>query len=156
MSTFKVKEGSTLLRTIFARIKAVEGLRYDKELAVPLHTTAYNITNMKTRDSIPWTQLVQYCRERQISLEWLVNGQGPAFRHDLPRCEDGALLDAADAADCSAAYRLAGMITEAADAAGARLTGAQVERLVGLLHADEQRGIEVDEVRVREMVGLLA
>lgn len=105
-----VKEGESLLRTVLNRLKKIEGVEKDASLAAPLHVEKGRIEQWKFRDSIPWEQLVEYCRRERVSLEWLVNGRGTERVTDMAM-EPGGIYRVHT--DQDAVYAIAGMIYRA-------------------------------------------
>ncbi|MBD3609920.1 MAG: helix-turn-helix domain-containing protein [Gammaproteobacteria bacterium] len=70
MSDLKVED-------ILHRIKKEAGLMYDKDVAALLgaKNPTRDAANWKSRESIPWDLLVDYCREHDKSLDHLVLGR---------------------------------------------------------------------------------
>lgn len=85
------------LRGILDRVKAVEGLAYDKDVAVPLNMALRNLGAYKERGTVPWQQLAEYAQRRHLSLHWLVFGEGPREAEPMaigePRGHYGAAVD---------------------------------------------------------------
>jgi hypothetical protein len=100
--------GETLVRTIFNRIKEIERFTYDADLALPLKTSKARVEQWKTRGTIPWENIVEYTRERQVSLEYLVNGHGPVRRAELLSAVADAGAIYRVKTDQDVIYRLAG------------------------------------------------
>lgn len=55
----------------------LEGVSEIKDLAGPLKTTTSTLYGRTQRDRIPYDEIHSYCKERNISLEWVFNGYGP-------------------------------------------------------------------------------
>ena len=72
-----------LIREVLDRVKEIEGVEFDKEVATPLRMSERNLASYKERGSMPWEQLKTYALWRGVSLEWLVNGTGPIRREEL-------------------------------------------------------------------------
>lgn len=145
-------EGESLLRTILNRLKELEGVRHDTDLATPLGVSKEIVSQWKTRETIPWDRLIQYTRMEQVSFEWLINGHGPPRRRDLV-AEPGAIYRVDTNHD--ALYRLAGDIYKAADEASARLTGEKFAQLMRLAHRETiDRGEPVPYAKIVELVKL--
>jgi len=65
------------LRAVLDRLKEVEGVRFDVELAEPLGVTRARLEQWKARGTFPWTEIQAYADGSGVSLEWLVHGRGP-------------------------------------------------------------------------------
>jgi DNA-binding Xre family transcriptional regulator len=50
---------------------------FDKDVAEVLGITQMNFATMKKRDKIPFTELLDFCASRSISINWLLYGQSP-------------------------------------------------------------------------------
>ncbi len=50
---------------------------FDKDIAQALSITQMNFATMKKRDKIPYTELLDFCASRSISINWLLYGQSP-------------------------------------------------------------------------------
>lgn len=125
-------EKSTL-RTILDRLKEAEGVSHDVDLAAPLRTNKRNISAWKERGAIPWERLSAYCREREISLEWLINGRGPQSVLDIA-AEPGAIYRVPT--DQDAICLLSGDIYRALQETGREITPEKFADIVRLLHRD--------------------
>lgn len=66
-----------LAEEIIARIKRIESLRFDTDVAVVLGAEKRHIGPWKARGQIPWERLLEYARQSGISLDYLVLGRGP-------------------------------------------------------------------------------
>jgi hypothetical protein len=124
---------SDLLRQVLDRLKSLEGLRSDVELAEPLATNRRNIAAWKERGTLPWDRLFDYCQRRQISLEWLLNGRGASHVTQLV-AEPGAVykLDT----DQDVLYRIAADIYRALRQSDTDLSPEKFAQVMRLLHRD--------------------
>ncbi len=77
----------TLLK-IFDRVKQVEGIDSDYKLAKSLNTTGANISKWKSKSKIPYDVLHEYCNSSGVSIEWVLNGEGPVYRKELNLSEE--------------------------------------------------------------------
>lgn len=50
---------------------------FDKDIAQALSITQMNFATMKKRDKIPFSELLDFCASRSISINWLLYGQSP-------------------------------------------------------------------------------
>lgn len=124
---------SNVLRQVLNRLKSLEGLRNDVELAEPLATNRRNISAWKERGTLPWDRLHDYCQRRQVSLEWLINGQGASHVTQLV-AEPGAVyrLDT----DQDLLYTIAADIYRALRQSNTELSPEKFAQIMRLLHRD--------------------
>lgn len=64
------------LREILERLKEIEGLKYDREVGDLLQIKKSTLDQYKVRDRVPVKQLINYCKTRGVSLDWLFFGLG--------------------------------------------------------------------------------
>jgi len=144
---------SDLLRQVMDRLKSLEGLRSDVELAEPLATNRRNIAAWKERGTLPWDRLYDYCQRRQISLEWLLNGRGASHVTQLV-AEPGAVykLDT----DQDVLYRIAADIYRALRQSDTELSPEKFAQVMRLLHRDmlDSRGQQIAYEKILEVVKL--
>jgi len=50
---------------------------FDKDVADTLGISRMNFATMKKRDKIPFTELLDFCAQKTISINWLLYGQSP-------------------------------------------------------------------------------
>ncbi len=127
------KEKATL-RDILDRLKEIEHIKNDVDLATPLNTNKRNISAWKERDSIPWGKLIDYCHSKHISLEWLINGIGPITVSKIMVAEPGALYRVET--DQDGVYSLASNVYKALLKLGREISPKKFEEIVRLLHRD--------------------
>jgi SOS-response transcriptional repressor LexA len=51
---------------------------YDKDVADSLSITQANLATMKTRNKIPFSNILDFCALKKISINWLLYGQDPS------------------------------------------------------------------------------
>ena len=124
---------SDQLRQVLDRLKALEGVRSDVELAEPLETNRRNVSAWKERGALPWDRLYAYCERRQISLEWLINGRGAAEVTQLV-AEPGAVYRLST--DQDVLYQIGGDIYRALQETGTPCTPEKFSQVMRLLHRD--------------------
>lgn len=148
-----VRERKVLLRDILDRLKQVEQVSSDVDLADPLMTSRRNISAWKERQSVPWEKLVAYCHRQQISLEWLINGRGPIFISDMA-AEPGAIYRVETNQD--AIYLLSSNIYRALQESEREIAPEKFADVVRLLHRDmlERKADEVPYEKVLRVVKL--
>lgn len=73
--------GKDILK-IIDRIKEIEDLGSDTEVAEALDVSRTALYNHKTRNSIPYETLSTYCDQSKVSLDWLLTGKGPKLREE--------------------------------------------------------------------------
>lgn len=62
-----------------------EGKVFDKDVATSLELTQANFATMKNRGKIPYTNILNFCAKKKISINWLLYNQNP-----------GSLVDTTD------------------------------------------------------------
>jgi len=75
MSRGKMKKSDNFL-TIVDRIKQIKNLHSDTKVAELLGMSITALANRKYRDSIPYQELILFCESENISLKWLLAGEG--------------------------------------------------------------------------------
>ncbi len=142
---------SDLLRQVLDRLKSLEGLRSDVELAEPLLTNRRNIAAWKERGTLPWDRLYDYCQRQQVSLEWLLNGRGASHVTQLV-AEPGAVykLDT----DQDVLYRIAADIYRALRQSDTDLSPEKYAQVMRLLHRDmlDSHGRQIAYEKILEVV----
>ena len=61
---------------IIDRIKVLNGLKSDKEVAKQLNVKADTLSQWKKRNKIPYYELEKYSNLHNVSLNWLLSGKG--------------------------------------------------------------------------------
>jgi len=64
------------IEDILTRIKEIEGVKTFKEVANILSVSEVNISQWRKRGSIPYEKLIEYCKNKDIVLDWLITGRG--------------------------------------------------------------------------------
>lgn len=146
-----VIEGKVVLRSILDRLKEVEGVNNDVDLADPLMTNKRNISAWKERGSIPWEKLLTYCQRHQVSLEWLINGRGPASVSDMA-AEPGAIYRIETNQD--AVYFLSSNVYRALLESDREIQPEKFAYIVRLLHRD-MLDSNADEVPYEKVLGVM-
>jgi len=54
------------------------GKIFDKDIANALGITSVNFATMKKRNSVPYTNILDFCALKKISINWLLYGQDPS------------------------------------------------------------------------------
>lgn len=65
------------LRDVLSSEKNV-GKVYDKDIASALDITSVNFATMKKRNSVPFSNILDFCALKKISINWLLYGQDPS------------------------------------------------------------------------------
>lgn len=68
------------IRAVIGRVKRLERLRYDRDVAGPLGVAAGTVDQWKHRNSQPWDVLARYAVATGTSLDWLLFGAGEPRR----------------------------------------------------------------------------
>jgi len=55
-----------------------EGKIFDKDIATALDITSVNFATMKKRDSVPFSNILDFCALKKISINWMLYGQDPS------------------------------------------------------------------------------
>ncbi len=61
---------------IIELIKETKNLKKDKEVAVILQIEYKRLATAKSRNSLPYEELITFCNKENISLNWLLTNQG--------------------------------------------------------------------------------
>jgi hypothetical protein len=125
-------EKNYLLREIINRLKELEGVSGDLDLAIPLKVTKRNVSSYKERGTIPWEVLLEYGRRRKVSMEWLLNGRGPIDNEILAVAEPGVVYKVETNQD--AVYDIAAQVYTELLAEGKQPGADKFRQLVKLLH----------------------
>ncbi len=123
--------GKNLAITIINRIKEVENVKYDKDLALLLKVSDKSISAYKKRDSIPLDVLIPYSRKHKVSLEWLINDRGPK-RSGQMLAEEGAIYHVET--DQDVVYDIAAQVHAALQ--GVEVAPDKFSQVVKLLHRE--------------------
>jgi len=81
---FKVEEIISKLKTIISTDEQNSKV-FDKDVAKYLELSQANFATMKSRGKIPYTNILNFCAKRKISINWLLYNQNP-----------GSLIDSTD------------------------------------------------------------
>jgi len=81
---FKVEEIISKLKTIISTDEQNNKV-FDKDVARYLELSQANFATMKSRGKIPYTNILNFCAKRKISINWLLYNQNP-----------GSLIDSTD------------------------------------------------------------
>ncbi len=119
---------------ITGRLKEVENVSKDIEIATLLGMDKSTFSNAKRTGSIPYSRLAEYSRDKQVSLEYLINGKGPVHIKDMI-AEPGAIYKIETNQD--SVYTIAKMvIEEIATRQGVLIEQYKIEDIIKLIHRD--------------------
>ncbi len=65
---------------VIERIKTAVGVSTDSELCRLTNTNRQALSNWKTRDSVPYTLCVKIANDLNVSIDWLLTGDGEMLR----------------------------------------------------------------------------
>ena len=65
------------LRDVLSSEKS-SGKVFDKEIASALDITTVNFATIKKRNSVPFSNILDFCALKKISINWLLYGQDPS------------------------------------------------------------------------------
>jgi transcriptional regulator with XRE-family HTH domain len=71
------------LNEVLDRIKELEHKESDHSIAELLGISRTALSERKRKNSIPYSELVRYCETRDVSIDWLFTGEGPACRSKI-------------------------------------------------------------------------
>jgi len=74
---FNINEIIEKLRDVLSSEKK-DGKVFDKEIARALDLTSVNFATMKKRNSVPFSNILDFCAVKKISINWLLYGQDPS------------------------------------------------------------------------------
>jgi len=74
---FNINEIIEKLRDVLASEKE-DGKVFDKEIANALDLTSVNFATMKKRNSVPFSNILDFCALKKISINWMLYGQDPS------------------------------------------------------------------------------
>lgn len=62
------------------RLQLVFGVKDDSALCLAMGTKRSTVGNWRNRGTIPYSECVKVAQEKNLSLDWLLTGEGPMFR----------------------------------------------------------------------------
>jgi hypothetical protein len=150
MSNHNDTESDT--KIIIDRIKIIEGVKKDKEVAELLGIDQRNLATAKSRGIVPYHKLVRYSSMSGASLDYLLHGRGPQKLERVVTVEDGTAYHICT--DKDAVYEIAEKVYRATQAQGLKLPGGKFASTVRLLHRDliDRGEDDVTQERVNELV----
>jgi len=74
---FNISEIIEKLRDVLSSEKD-DGKVFDKEIASALDLTSVNFATMKKRNSVPFSNILDFCALKKISINWMLYGQDPS------------------------------------------------------------------------------
>jgi len=74
---FNISEIIEKLRDVLSSEKN-DGKVFDKDIATALDLTSVNFATMKKRNSIPFSNILNFCALKKISINWMLYGQDPS------------------------------------------------------------------------------
>ena len=77
---------------ILARIKRAAGVKSDVALCEVLGISSGGLSDLKRRNRLPWRAIIEYCHEKNLSLDDLVFGpeQQPRRSIDIKKISEAA------------------------------------------------------------------
>ncbi len=73
-----VQEIIEKLKDIISRDSGDEKKVFDKDVATALNISQANFATMKNRAKIPYTNILEFCAKKKISINWLLYNQNPS------------------------------------------------------------------------------
>lgn len=141
------------LNAILGRLKQLENVKSDKDLAGALRVAPGTISAWRKRNSVPYEKVAGYGREKGISLEWLVNGKGPIYLKHMIR-DDGLIYEVKTNQD--AIYDIAADVLNYMHGNNIHLSRTKIYTLIKLLHRDalQMEVARIPESRIKEVIEL--
>lgn len=78
------------VEAILARIKQALGIEKDAALAALFGVSRSQISGSKAEGAIPYKHLDRICRDKGLSMEWVLHGAGPRTVEELTRLDEPA------------------------------------------------------------------
>ena len=69
---------------IIESLKALRDLSTDEEVAELLGIKHKTLASRKRRNSIPYEEVISFCRKEKVPMELLLTGEGPADKKEIP------------------------------------------------------------------------
>ena len=76
--------------SVLERLALVLGTKTGNQLAEALGVSPQTISSWKSRESVPYAQCVDVAREKGVSLDWLLTGEGPMLRGQSAPADSGS------------------------------------------------------------------
>lgn len=92
MSSNKFTDRERHFEEVIARLKRAIKAENDARIAEELGLSGSGFANIKKRSSLPYERLEQICNSRNVSMDWLLTGEGSMWRHDPPADKQMAAL----------------------------------------------------------------
>ncbi|MBE9515700.1 MAG: helix-turn-helix domain-containing protein [Proteobacteria bacterium] len=139
-------------KTIIGRIKIIEGVTKDKEVAELLGIDQRNLATAKSRGIIPYEKLVRYSNRSGASLDFLLHGRGPQKLDRVITVEGGAAYHICT--DQDGVYEISEKVYRATKTQGLSLPEGKFASTVRLLHRDilDRGKDDVSQERVNELI----
>lgn len=141
-----------MLNGVLQRLKQIEQVSNDSDLALPLATNKRNITAWKERSALPpQATLLAYCEKNKISLEWLLYARGPVNTSGLV-AESGAIYRVET--DQDAVYQLSGDVYRALQETDKKIKPEKFAEVLRLLHRDMLEA-EADTIAYEKILAMV-
>lgn len=147
-----------LASEVIYRIKKAENLRYDADVAVPLHVEKTRIATWKARNTVPYERLVEYSRYSGVSLDWLLNGRGPQKVVQGVAEETGRYGPNPAAINSDVFVAVRKTVNKVLDETNIKPDTEKHDRLVIIIYNDiitKNDGYDISPEKVRELIKLL-
>lgn len=140
---------------IIERIKQIESLRYDTDVAIVLGAEKQHVGPWKARGQIPWERVLDYARKSGVSLDYLILGRGPMRVAGIRVGEDEEHYGLIEIDKVLLASVIT-MIEELFDARGLESSGKRRAQLVALVYRSclKAQGREPNRQEVEELIDL--
>lgn len=148
----RIKDIATGTKIIIDRIKIIENVKKDKDVAELLGMDQRNLATAKSRGIIPYEKLVRYSQKSGASLDFLLHGRGPQKLERVITVEGGGAYHICT--DQDQVYDIAEMVYQAIKTQHKELPGGKFSGTVRLLHREAlDRGEkDIPQERVNELI----
>lgn len=82
MSSDKFTDRERRFEEVMARLKRAVKAESDAQIAEQLGLSSSGFANIKKRGSLPYERLERVCNSRNVSMDWLLTGEGLMWRSE--------------------------------------------------------------------------
>ena len=92
MSSDKFTDRERRFEVVMARLKQAVKAENDAQIAEELGLSSSGFANIKKRGSLPYERLERICNSRNVSMDWLLTGDGLMWRNEPADRQMSALM----------------------------------------------------------------
>ena len=93
MSSENIPDRERRFEAVMGRLKHVTMAENDSQLAEILGLSSSGFANIKKRGSLPYERFEQLCNSRNVSMDWLLTGDGAMWRGEPADRQMAALIE---------------------------------------------------------------